>query len=100
MEDKMIQLIFDENGIAHKYDDTYDITIHCESLEENERVMNILNAYVKDDAISKKYIISVLSDLLNEYSELDENGLHDPKWCGIKESYLVVTNAPSVKESV
>lgn len=100
MEDKMIQLIFDENGIAHEYDDTYDITIHCESLEENERVMNILNAYAKDDAISREYIINLLSDLLDEYSELDENGLHDPKWCGVNESYLVVTNAPSVKESI
>lgn len=24
-----IKLIFDENGVAHEYDDTYDIIIHA-----------------------------------------------------------------------
>lgn len=34
-----------ENGIAEKYDDTYDITIHCESEEEQDRVSKILENY-------------------------------------------------------
>ena len=29
-----IQIYFDENGVAKAYDDTYDITIHCETEEE------------------------------------------------------------------
>lgn len=42
---KDIKLIFDENGVAHEYDDTYDITIHCESLEEQQKVLEILKNY-------------------------------------------------------
>lgn len=40
-----------------------------------------------------EYILSQLADLLDEYSELDEHGLHDPKWCGVNEAYLIVKNA-------
>lgn len=34
-----------ENGVAEEYDDTYDITIHCESEEEQDRVSKILENY-------------------------------------------------------
>ena len=35
--------MFDENGIAKEYDDAFDITIHCESEEEQNKVLEILN---------------------------------------------------------
>jgi len=38
-----INLIFDEDGVAREYDDTYDITIHCESQEEQDAVLAKLN---------------------------------------------------------
>lgn len=38
-----ISLMFDENGKAKIYDDTFDITIHCESEEEQNKVLEILN---------------------------------------------------------
>lgn len=38
-----INLIFDEDGVARIYDDTYDITIHCESQEEQDAVLAKLN---------------------------------------------------------
>ena len=38
-----INLIFDEDGMARIYDDTYDITIHCESQEEQDKVLAKLN---------------------------------------------------------
>ena len=38
-----ISLMFDENGYAKIYDDTFDITIHCESEEEQNKVLEILN---------------------------------------------------------
>ena len=38
-----INLIFDEDGFAREYDDTYDITIHCESQEEQDKVLAKLN---------------------------------------------------------
>lgn len=34
-----------ENGVAEEYDNTYDITIHCESEEEQDRVSKILENY-------------------------------------------------------
>lgn len=39
----LINLIFDEDGVAREYDDTYDITIHCESQEEQDAVWKMLN---------------------------------------------------------
>lgn len=37
-----IKLMQNENGEWAKYDDTYDVVIHCESAEEQERAINIL----------------------------------------------------------
>lgn len=31
-----MNIIFDENGVADVYDDTYDIVIHCESEEDQK----------------------------------------------------------------
>lgn len=36
-----IILSIGEDGIAREYDDTYDITIHCESREEQEECSDI-----------------------------------------------------------
>lgn len=38
-----INIMFDENGLAKEYDDTFDITIHCESEEAHNKVLEILN---------------------------------------------------------
>lgn len=40
-----INIMFDENGVAKVYDDTYDLTIHCESEEEQNKIIEILNKY-------------------------------------------------------
>lgn len=45
-----ISIMFDENGRAIVYDDTFDITIHCESEEEQNRVLEILNREEKTAA--------------------------------------------------
>ena len=37
-----IQIYFDEDGVARAYDDTYDITIHCETEEEYNDAMQTL----------------------------------------------------------
>lgn len=37
-----IKIIADENGLFNIYDDTYDVIIHCESEEEQKRVMETL----------------------------------------------------------
>ena len=38
-----ILLTIDDDGVAHRYDDTFDITIHCESQEEQDKVIRMLN---------------------------------------------------------
>ena len=42
MSNDGIMLTIGEDGIARAYDDTYDITIHCESEEEQERAKKLL----------------------------------------------------------
>ena len=44
MSNDGIMLTIGEDGIARAYDDTYDITIHCESAEEQEKVTELLKA--------------------------------------------------------
>lgn len=46
-DETMFVLTEDGKGKWEKYDDTYDITIHCQSREENERVMKIINEAAK-----------------------------------------------------
>lgn len=43
-----IMIMFDEDGTAREYRDDFDITIHCESKEEQEEVWNKLT---RDDWI-------------------------------------------------
>ena len=38
-----IQLIIREDGTAEKYDDTYDLTIHCTSEDEQREIIKIMN---------------------------------------------------------
>ena len=37
-------LYLDDDGVARHYDDTYDITIHCESEEEMQRAIEQLKS--------------------------------------------------------
>ena len=38
-----LQLILNDDGVFEEYDDAYDLTIHCESKEEQEKVLKKLN---------------------------------------------------------
>lgn len=38
-----MKLYFYENGVVHKYNAAFDVTIHCETEEDSERVAEILN---------------------------------------------------------
>ena len=55
-----------------------------------------MSKWIDADAISRKYVIAELSDLADEFSELDENELHSERWCGITDAKQVVVNAPSI----
>ena len=41
---KELMIYFDEDGVAREYDDTYDITIHCESEEEKRKAIEFIKA--------------------------------------------------------
>lgn len=41
-----IMLSIGEDGIAREYDDTYDITIHCESREEQAEAIRALERWM------------------------------------------------------
>ena len=44
MMGKDLMIYFDEDGVAREYDDTYDITIHCESEEEKRKAIEFIKA--------------------------------------------------------
>ena len=41
---RTINLMIRDDGVATIYDDTYDITIHCESEEEQRKVVELLKS--------------------------------------------------------
>lgn len=77
-------LVADENGLFGIYDDTYDVTIHCESEEEQNSVMEnlkkVANPWIPiterlpetDDYILISFDNSSLPDI-GRY-EVDEDG--------------------------
>lgn len=71
-----------------------DATAIKRVLVQDEKYGDLYYTDGSAEGFDKEYVLSELSDLLDEYSEMDENGLHDPKWCGVKEAYGVVKTAP------
>ena len=50
----------------------------------------------KNNTISKEYLLAEIDDLADEFSELDENGLHSERWCGIMDAKQIIINTPFV----
>ena len=50
------------------------------------------------DTVSRRYLLAEIDDLADEFSEVDENGLHSERWCGIVDAKLIIMNAPSVSD--
>ena len=44
MMSKDLMIYFNEDGVARAYDDTYDIIIHCESEEEQEKAIELIKS--------------------------------------------------------
>ena len=40
-----LEFVINADGVATLYDDTYDITIHCESKEEQDEVIRRMESY-------------------------------------------------------
>ena len=41
-------------------------------------------------------VLAEIMDFIDEYSEVDGSGLHNPKWCAMEEAKDVILNAPTV----
>ena len=52
----------------------------------------------KSDITSKEYLLAEIDDLADEFSEVDENGLHSERWCGIMDAKQIIINAPFVSD--
>lgn len=52
----------------------------------------------KSNTTSKEYLLAEIDDLADEFSEIDENGLHSERWCGIMDAKQIIMNAPSVSD--
>jgi PHP family Zn ribbon phosphoesterase len=50
-----IMIYFDENNVAHEYDDTYDVTIHCESEKEQDSLMEALRRTCEEKLVNYSY---------------------------------------------
>lgn len=82
----IISITFDENGKAKLYDDTFDISIHCESEEEKNKVLEILNNKKKTG-----HWITAKDEYGDIYEAVcsccDKNGVHKYNycpWCGAR----------------
>lgn len=40
-----------------------------------------------------------IKDYIEEYSPTDEHGMHDLKWCAMKETEMAINDAPTIIES-
>ena len=59
-EAKGLMAIMGDDGIFREYKDDFDITIHCESQEEQDRVKKILN----QEYVSKEDIDEAISEIM------------------------------------
>lgn len=59
-----LRLIIGDDGVLEEYNDEFDITIHCESKEEQDQVKEILNQeYIPKEVLNK--IIAEMRRRLN-----------------------------------
>ena len=45
-----------------------------------------------------EYLLAEIDDLADEFSEIDENGLHSERWCGIIDARQIIINAPFISD--
>lgn len=58
-EEKELKLIIGDDGVLREYNDEFDITIHCESKEEQDQVKEILN----QEYISKEDLNKIIAEM-------------------------------------
>ena len=84
MSKDVIKLYQKPDGTFDIYDDTYDITIHCESAQEMNDVVQDIKSRVPLKEIEKAYE-SILDVSENGYVDIEEIKVHFCKWLGIED---------------
>lgn len=74
----------------------YEINTHSDLTIE--QMASDLADKSQGDSVSRQYLLAEIDDLADEFSEVDEKGLHSERWCGILNSKYVIINAPSVPD--
>ena len=52
------------------------------------------------DLILRKVALDGINEYLEEYSGPDQNGLHDLKWCAMKEAEMLIKDLPSAQPEI
>lgn len=78
---KPIELYQNKDGYWDIYDDTYDITIHCESEKEMNDVINDIKSRVPLTEIEKAYE-SIMDVAEGRYVDIEEVKFWFCKWLG------------------
>ena len=81
MNKDVIEIYQKPDGTFDRYDDTYDITIHCASQEEQEEVKKALINSISQEEIEKAYE-SILDVSEGGYVDIEEVKVHFCKWLG------------------
>ena len=77
----------------------YDITgVGKITLECMDELMSMIADISQDDTVSRQYLLAEIDDLADEFSELDENGLHSERWCVIMDAKQIIINAPFMSD--
>ena len=84
MNKNVIKLYRKPDGTVDIYDDTYDITIHCESQEEQRKVEKALIKSISQEEIEKAYE-SIMDVAEGGYVDIEEIKVHFCKWLGIED---------------
>ena len=85
--------IVNDNLMYHKSDGTV-----IKLLPTIEDIMSADSTNDSTDRVSRQYLLAEIDDLADEFSEVDENGLHSERWCGISDARCVIANAPFVED--
>lgn len=81
MSKDVIELYQKPDGTFDIYDDTYDITIHCESEKEMNDVIQNIKSRVPLTEIEKAYE-SIMDVAEGGYVDIEEIKVHFCKWLG------------------
>ena len=108
-----IMLVFGEDGVAREYDDTWDITIHCESEEEQKAVIKTVLEKLNNSNQEAKTQLSAkdtnvpCKDLISRQDALDAIGKctdiyvnNLPTMVDKAEAYKALNEVPSAQTTL